>query len=76
MERIEVYNVVRIKDGVVFDEILSTRCFDEAEKKFVDDAKLLGYEAEDDDNYILDEGYYKSKNTNESVCLTTSFLTL
>lgn len=77
-----IINIVTIKEGVV-NEIESFGVFEEqlvedvvkpAEKLFVEKAKELGCNTDDEDEVeaILDGGYYESANTNESVCISWS----
>lgn len=73
MKKHEIYNVIKIKDNVAC-EIYSTMVFDTAEKKFIETAESLGYEIIDDDDNIINEGYFENKAMNESVCLITSYL--
>jgi hypothetical protein len=75
-----VINVVKIKDGVV-DDIESFGVFEEqlvddvvevAEKDFLNKAKELGANTEDEDveEELLDDGYYEIANA--SVCISWS----
>ena len=76
-----VINVVKINEGVVdeitsfgvFEEQLSQDVVEQAEKKFLEVAKELGADTEDDDlvEEILDNGYYE-KGVNNSVCISWS----
>lgn len=76
-----VINVITIKDGVVddiesfgiFEEQLSDEVVAEAEKKFIDKAKELGYVSDDNDlidDDLIDDGYFQIANA--SVCISWS----
>lgn len=83
-----VINVVKIKNGVVdeissfavVEEQLSQEVVDEAEKKFLEEAKFLGCDTEDEDlvESVLDDGYFEKDTTNDvfpepaSVCISWS----
>lgn len=76
-----VINVVKINEGVVdeitsfgvFEEQLSQDVVEQAEKKFLEVAKELGADTEDEDlaEEILDNGYYQPKPY-VSVCISWS----
>ena len=79
-----IINVVTIKDGVVdniksfgvFEEQLSQEVVEQAEKEFIKQAKVLGFNGdEDDEEAIVDDGYYYNQvmnSENSSVCLSWS----
>lgn len=90
-----VINVVTIKNGVVdeitsfgiFEEQLSQDVVDEAEKKFIEVAKELGFDdkSESEEDFevdpieeLLDNGYFEKNTSNDvfpepqSVCISWS----
>jgi len=73
METINVCNVVKIKNGVIDEIVISTTDVKEAEKEFLKCARELGADEENmDDDFLLDEGYYEIANA--SVCISWSYV--